>query len=221
MVFFGEEQKNREEYKEIDGEIGKEQKNSELYLLAERAPVYNDMMSEIYKEWDSCGIDMPLELCQMVEKYIKDPNYQFGIHRSWAINGAEYEKDTILKAIMQEGLSNLGDASSGIVYKDPPVSKTISMCHDMFTATITMKGSYKGSTGAILVAVPSEYVDADGRVKEGMEDKVYDHNEVGSSYLKPEFILGFVKNTGEGKMEFKSREDLLKSYEELDKNSTN
>ena len=83
----------------------------------------------------------------------------------------------------------------------------------MFHAVMQIKGSYKGSTGAILVAIPSEYVDSTGEIKDGMIDRVYDHNDSGYSILKPEFILGFAKNLGVGSVvEYKSREELLDGY---------
>lgn len=167
----------------------------------------------IYKHWDEVGVEIPMELGKMVEKYVNDPDYQFGVHHSYAIRGANYEQDDVLNAILKGGLINLGDASSGAFRKDPPVSKTVSFCPDMFHAVMQIKGSYKGSTGAVLVAIPSKYVDATGAVKEGMIDEVYNHNESGYSTLKPEFILGFAKNLGVGSVvEYKSREELLDGY---------
>ena len=212
----------------LSGESSEKPKNSELYLLSERVvppadasrkekKKFKEVWGDIFKNWDNCGIDVPLEVGQLAAKYVNDPNYQFGIHHSWAINGRNYETDGVLREILEEGLMNMGDSSSGRVYTDPPVSKTVNMCPSEFLAIAQMKSSYKGSTGALLVAIPSEYVERDGSVKPGMEDKVYDHNSANTSFIKPEFILGFVQNLGKGtKLEYKSREDLLKGYKEAD-----
>ncbi len=129
------------------------------------------------------------------------------------INGEECDTDEVLHRILTEGLTNLGDASSGAIYKDPDVSKTVSPCTNMLNTVINLKTSYKGSSGAVLVQIPIEYCNKEGKVKPGMENQVYDHNELGNSRIKPEFLVGFVTKPTQGKCEFKSREELLSSYE--------
>lgn len=200
--------------------VGEEEKSG-YYRLIGRAKVYGQTKKDrkfwegIYKHWDEIGVEIPTELGEMVEKYVNNPDYQFGVHHSDAIDGANYEDDGVLHSILEQGLLNLGDASSGAFRKDPSVSKTVSFCPDMFHAVMQIKGSYKGSTGAVLVAIPSEYVDSAGEIKEGMVDKVYNHNDSGYSLLKPEFILGFAKNLGVGSVvEYKTREELLAGYKE-------
>lgn len=197
-----------------------EKAECKYYRLTGNAEVYGKtrkdrkFWEDIYKHWDEVGIEIPMELGKMVEGYVNNPDYRFGVHHSYAIDGANYEQDRVLNSILKEGLMNLGDASSGAFYKDPPVSKTVSFCPDMFHAVMQIKGSYKGSTGAVLVAIPSKYVDPDGSVKEGMVDEVYNHDKNGYSTLKPEFILGFAKNLGKGSVvEYKSREELLEGYD--------
>lgn len=200
---------------------GNKEKSGEAsgkYLLSEQFELYGkDKKSRkfwqgVYDSWDNdCGIDLPMEVGKFVEGYVNDPNYVFGVHHSYAINGEEYEDDIVLGSIMEDGLMNLGDASSGAFYKDPSVSKTVSFCPDMLHAVMQLKGSYKGSTGAVLVAIPSEYVDEYGDIKDGMANKVYNHNQSGYSYLKPEYILGFAQNLGRGStIKFIPREDLLR-----------
>lgn len=196
--------------------------NSESYLLSEQVGIPKNAnkkarkwYEEVYKSWDESGIDLPYDVGKMVESYVNNPDYVFGVHHSYAINGANYKKDTILHSILEEGLINAGDASSGRIYKDPSVSKTVSMCPDMLIATIQLKGSYKGSTGGVLIAIPSRLVDEHGDIKPGMEKEVYNYNELGNSVLKPEFILGFAQNLGRGsKIEFTPRQELLENYKE-------
>jgi hypothetical protein len=196
-----------------------EKVESKYYRLTGNAKVYGKTRKDrkfwenIYKNWDEIGVEIPMELGKMVEEYVNNPDYQFGVHHSYMVKGANYEQDSALNSILKEGLTNWGDASSGAFYKDPPVSKTVSFCPNMFHAVMQIKGSYKGSTGAVLVAIPSKYVDFNGKIKEGMVNEVYNHNENGYSTLKPEFILGFAKNLGKGSVvEYKSREELLKGY---------
>lgn len=169
---------------------------------------------DIAEEWDKTGPEIPQEVGKMVEFYVNNPDFVFGIHRSDAINGADFENDDVLESIMTEGLVNLGDASSGSIREAPDVSKTVSLPGNILNSVIYMKSSYKRSTGAVLVAIPSKYLDEDGGVMPGMENEVY--NQKGkNSYLKPEFILGFASNVpGEKTSRFKSREDLLKEYSE-------
>lgn len=200
--------------------VKKEKPHSSNYLLSENAEVYGRTKDDkkwwkkVYKNWDECGIDVPYELGKMIEDIVTNPDYVFGVHHSDAVDGANYQNDDVLESIMKDGLINMGDASSGRIYKNPPVHKTVSMCLDMFQAVMQMKGSYKGSTGAVLVAIPSRYMKKSGEIIPGMEDEVYYTNKIGNSVLKPEFILGFVQNLGIGSTcKFESREDLLKGYE--------
>lgn len=203
----------------LRGKSAGEETKERYYRLMDHVKVYSGsrkdrkFWEDIYEHWDEIGVEIPMELGEMVEGYVNNPDYQFGVHHSDAIDGANYEQDYTLNSILKKGLNNLGDASSGAFRKDPPVSKTVSFCSDMFHAVMQIKGSYKGSTGAVLVAIPSEYVDSTGEIKDGMIDKVYDHNDSGYSILKPEFILGFAKNLGVGSVvEYKSRDELLDGY---------
>lgn len=170
-------------------------------------------LKDVCEGWDNCGVDIPRELGEQIENMVKDPNHFFGVHRSYGINGEECDTDEVLHSILTEGLTNLGDASSGAIYKDPDVSKTVSPCTNMLNTVINLKTSYKGSSGAVLVQIPIEYCNKEGKVKPGMENQVYDHNELGNSRIKPEFLVGFVTKPTQGKCEFKSREELLSSYE--------
>lgn len=197
----------------------KEKMHSANYLLSENVEEFGHnrrdrkWWADVCELWDECGVDIPYDLGKMVEGIVKDPNYVFGVHHSNAVDGENYQNDVILRSIMENGLINMGDVSSGRVYKNPPVSKTVSMCPNMLWAVMQMKGQYKNSTGAVLVVLPSQYVDETGEIAPGMEDRVYYTNEVGNSVLRPEYILGFVQNLGKGSTcKFESRQDLMKNY---------
>ena len=192
---------------------GGEKTKEKYYRLKDHMDSKSKVLKDIYDTWDDCGVEMPEELGEMVEKYVDDPNYQFGVHRSDTIDGQRYTEDETLQSIMTEGLRNFGDASSGSFRKNPAVSKAVAFCPDMLHAVIQMKGRYKGSTGAVLVAIPDKYVDSDGEVRKGMENEVYCHDKRGFSILKPEFVLGFAQNLGKGSvMEYKTRQELIDGY---------
>lgn len=171
---------------------------------------------DVCKSWDEdSGLNLPIELGKGLESIVNNPNYFLGIHRSDAINGQNFETDETLHSILEEGLMNLGDASSGAFYKDPPVSKTVSICPDMLHTIITLKSAYKHSTGSVILAIPSAYIKQDGEIKKGMTENVYNHNKAGYSYIKPEFILGFIQNDPKTKtMRYESRDNILKKYRE-------
>ena len=194
-----------------------EKEPSKEYLLTEHMPMPENRKArqyfeKLYGHWDETGAKMPREIGESLELFVKDKNTWFGVHRSDSINGREFENDAILQKIMAEGLKNAGDASSGSIRRNPSVSKTVSHCEDMFHTAMNLKGSYKGSTGAILVAIPSEYLDEDGDVLPGMEEKVYNTDKNGVSVIKPEYLMGFMQSLGEGTtMKFKTRDEILKA----------
>jgi len=206
-----------------------EKARSKNYLLMEHMPAdHKKALGDTYKAWDKSGIDMPAEIGEMLEGYVNNPDIWFGVHRSSAINGQAFENDKDLQAIMRDGLQNAGDASSGFLRTNPPVSKTVSKCDNMLNATILTKSSYKGSTGSVLVAIPKKYLDEDGTVKPEFVDTVYDspkeqadgstrHDNGATdpvSYIRPEFLVGFVQNLGKGNsLQFKSRDEILAAAE--------
>ena len=194
----------------------KQPKPDSYRLMDHVSPSERKSLKEICKFWDNCGIELPRDLGEAIENDLLnkknengEPAYWFGVHRSDAIDGEEFENDETLQSIMTIGLKNFGDASSGSIYRDPPVSKTVRPCTSMMHTVINLKGTYKGSTGGVLVAVPREYVDEDGNPNKGCEDKVYNHDG-NVSIIKPEFLVGFVQNLGKGHtLQFKSRAEIL------------
>ncbi len=193
--------------------FNKEKTESKYYLLSEHLDKrYKKAWKDHIDFWDAD--DKPKisrKLGELMEKYIEDPNYVLGVHRSDAIDGTNYKTDQVLKSILNEGIMNLGDASSGAFRIDPDPGKAISPCTNMLDAVILTKSSYKGSTGAILVAIPREYMNNSGDLIIGKENDIYDHNESGYSYIKPEFILGFAPNPGgkDAVIDFVPKEEIL------------
>lgn len=62
------------------------------------------------------------------------------------------------------------------------------------------------------MAIPSEYLDEDGDVLPGMEEKVYNTDKNGVSVIKPEYLMGFMQSLGEGTtMKFKTRDEILEA----------
>lgn len=196
----------------VKAKFSKEKHNDGIYRAADNLEGYK---RELAKKWDEQPPYVPEEVGKIVEQYVDDPNCWFGIHRSDAIDGHNFESDEILESIMKNGLLNLGDASSGAIQDSPSLSKTVAVCNDMLNADIYLKSSYKGSTGSILIAVPKEYVDDDGNPKPGMSEKIYTKDKHGRSMLRPEFIKGFVSNVpGENICQYRSRNELMQGYSE-------
>ena len=207
-----------------------QKKPSKNYLLLEHASERDrnsKSMRKLLKDIDRSskkgGVDMPRELGDSIEAFVNNPEYWIGVHRSWMVDGSKFEHDTSLQNIMKEGLINFGDSSSGSIRKDPKLNKTLDHCDNMMHTTIYLKNSYKGSTGAILVAIPRKYLEkgydwADCKIKPGAEDYIYNHNSTGNSVIKPEYIMGFVQNLGKGStLQFKTRNEILAAAAEDEK----
>ena len=112
---------------------------------------------------------------------------------------------------MENGLSVFGDASRGAVRKDADPSKTVSFCNNMLNAVILTKSSRQGSNGAVLVAIPSEFVNKEGEIIPGKESEVYNYGEGGFPSIKPKYILGFAPGGGHhgAHIEFVPRQEIL------------
>ena len=195
--------------------FGKQEKENipgDYYLLSEHLDkVHKKAWKDLIAHWDAD--DKPklsAELGELMEHYIDSPNYRFGVHRSSNINGERPETDAVLNNIMQEGLVVLGDASSGSIRNNADPEKTVSFCKNILDAVIFTKSSRQGSTGAVLVAIPSEFVNEEGEIVPGKAENVYDYDKIGNAHIKPEYILGFAPNLGKGStVGFISRQELL------------
>lgn len=192
-----------------------------VYRLADNARYNNKRMmralGDIIKSWDEDNdVIIPKEVGRELEKYVDNDKYWVGIHHCEQINGADFENDNILKDMMTNGIKNFGAAQQGIFDKHPPLIKTLEECTGMLNAVISIKRGRGFSTGAVVVAVPREYIDEDGDLKSGAEDKVYNRDEYGNAVIKPEFNVGFITAhvPGENICRYRSRDDLLKYYSE-------
>ena len=195
-----------------------EKTTSDCYLLSEHlSKKEKRVWKDLIDHWDNkVDITISNELGNLIEKYVTDPNYQFGVHRSHDINGAKPKTDGILHDIMQGGLVVLGDARSGSIRKNEDPSKTVSFCDNLLNAVILTKSGRQGSNGAVLVAIPSEYVNKEGEILPGKAEDVYNYDESGTPFIKPEYILGFAPGGGQpgAHVTFISRDEILDSTTE-------
>ena len=192
-----------------------------VYRLADNTRYNNKRtmraLGDIIKSWDEDdSVIIPKEIGKELEKYVDSDKYWVGIHHCDEINGANFENDGILKDMMINGIKNFGAAQQGLFDKNPPLIKTLEECSGMLNAVISIKRGRRYSTGAVVVAVPSEYIDEDGDLKPGTEDKVYNRDEYGNAVIKPEFNVGFITAhvPGEKICQYRSRSELLKHYSE-------
>ena len=185
---------------------------SNSYLLSEHlTPKERRVWKDLVSYWDNIDISIDNKLGDLIEQYVKDPDYQFGVHRSNEINGNKPKTDGVLHDIMQNGLVVLGDSRSGAIRNNADPSKTVSFCDNLLNAVILTKSGRQGSNGAVLVAIPSEFVNKEGDLLPGKAEEVYNYDEIGNAYIKPEFILGFAPGGGQrgAHIEFISKQEIL------------
>ena len=162
---------------------------------------------DLYKGWDETGGDIPIELGDYLSQLIEDPNLLVGIHRSGAIS---YPENTeILDSICEKGLTNNGDISSGVYSERPEPDKTVSFVDAILNLVIMLKSSYKSSNGAILVAIPSEYMDENKCMKKEHFDDIYDTSN-GSANIRSDYILGYLTSV-DGEYRLISKEEVLQN----------
>lgn len=166
---------------------------------------------DLFKEWDN-QIAVPKEIGEYLESLINDEKLIIGIHRTRI--SSDFENDITMKGIIQNGLRNYGDLSSGAVSDNPNLSKTVSFPGNLLNLMILLKSTYKGSTGGFVLAFPSEIIDDEGTITTENSKLIYDKiNNV--SHIKPEYIIGYVDNSY-GVMNFYSKEELLKHFKKDD-----
>lgn len=205
--------------KEIDNYI-KEYDKKNLYTLFEseygrniikKSKKYENIeyLYDLFKTWDE-EINLPKELGKEFEKLITDEDLTIGVHRTCIY--PDIFSDVKTKSMLTDGIRNYGDLSSGSVRKYPDVSKTVSMIDNILNMLIMLKSSYKNSTGSFLLAFPKRFLNNEGDVNENNRDKIYNLID-DVSYIKPEYILGYVDNSY-GVMNFLSREQILEHIKE-------
>lgn len=166
-----------------------------------------------FDQLDSCNPPIPLELGEFVYNLTQREDIVLGMHRSDSIKGDDPLEDPVLQAIMKEGLMNNGTAMQGLVTERVEPSQTISKTNDMITAFIVLKHSFRGSTGAVLVGLPSHLVNSQLEVVNQEDDKMYDVDIYGIKHIKPEFNIGYI-STHKGAVKYYSRPEILSHIKE-------
>lgn len=175
-----------------------------------------DYLVPIYKEWDE-EEKIPLILGEYLEEKVNDKKTVLGIHRSNSIIDSNTLNDEVLNNIMNEGLINNGDIMQGVISNDIiNPSKTVSPCTSLLDTIIMIKSSYKESNGGVLIEFPNKYVNDDLDLKDSSyANNIYDIKN-GIFYIKPEFILGFIKRDKE-KIDYYPRDYILENSKREEK----
>ena len=156
---------------------------------------------------------IPLELGNYLYNLTRDPNIYLGIHRSYAIQGKNPLEDDILHSIVTEGLINNGAAMQGVVNNSPPApSATLSPASDIMRLCGFLKSSYRGSSGALLLALPKDVVDRELEFSRDADRSSFYKKEGMIYTFPPEYIVGFLKEDN-GSCRLYSREELIRDYE--------
>ena len=165
-----------------------------------------NIIYQTIKECDEkCAV--PNEVGEHIESLLENNNITLGIHRT-KIND-NVQSDMKLNSILKEGLKNYGDLSSGIIYDNPELSKTISFPNNILNTMILLKNSYKESTGGFLLVFPSAIVTKNGDLKEENYETIYQKIN-GTNYIKSEYILGYIDNKY-GVINYYPKEELIKT----------
>lgn len=137
---------------------------------------------------------IPMELGKYFEENFYDPNYVYGIHKSGSVI-IDINDMSVSNKIMNEGLYLSGDTSSGINLNSIDLNKNIifrnknSNGFPLFLNDIQGASGYKTNFGvgdAIIIKIPTaEY--------NNVSDLTYYKN--GRAYLKPEYVMGYVRST--------------------------
>lgn len=162
----------------------------------------------LIKGWDD-ALTVPKEVGKYLESLIDDENLIVGVHRTEIQE--DLKNDIKMKNILEQGLKNYGDLSSGIVYNNADLSKTVSFPGNILNLMILLKSTYKFSNGGFILAFPSEITDNEGTITNDNAHLIYDKIS-GVNHIKPEYILGYI-DSSYGVMNFFSREKLLQYYE--------
>ena len=200
--------------KEIKYYQEKSLKDNKYYSMAYSG--CNKANYELFKEWDEKG-SIPLDLGLRLKEIMNDKNMNLYIHRTAIINNENiYDDEFGLMNVMENGLINNGNSLSNPTSKEtvPPISKTADLIkHDIHMQINLKSHRYDSfgnlSTGAIIFAIPSKYLNENDEVIVD-PNLVYDYKN-NLAYIKPEFIIGATTLKNHGECEFYSREDLLKN----------
>ncbi|MBE6160800.1 MAG: hypothetical protein E7158_01075 [Firmicutes bacterium] len=199
--------------KEIKYYQEKSLKDNKYYSMAYSG--CNKINYELFKEWDEKG-SIPLDFGLRLKEIMNDKNMNLYIHRTSIINNENIFDSNVLMDVMENGLINNGSAHSNATSKEtvPPISKTADLIKYDIQMQIDLKSHRRDSfgnisTGAIIFAIPSKYLNENDEVIVD-PNLVYDYKN-NLAHIKPEFIIGATTLKNHGECEFYSREDLLKN----------
>lgn len=155
---------------------------------------------------------IPLDIGLKIEELISTKEAFLGMHRSDSILGKPVLEDKILYAIMREGLIDNGAAMQGAFSSYVSPSQTVSPANDPILAIDLLKTSFRGSSGAVLVLLPRKYINGQFDLLRNVDPKcVFQYDEKGICYIKPEFIVGYIHQDSNG-FQFYSREEILANH---------
>lgn len=192
----------RNEYKKILKEYEKKSKtDKQFYLLSSSIfkKVLNnkqlddkdlDFYYDLCKEWDQGG-NIPLELGNYIENSINNKKIVFGIYKFYTdvyIDHNDTIHSDIVNEIFYKGLDNYSNNKNMSI---PEPSKVISPVNNIIEAVRYIKSNTDKYNVAILVGLPSKYVDKSLCIKEDYEEEIY--NITGShNFIKPKYLLGLI-----------------------------
>ena len=147
---------------------------------------------------------IPYEDGIKLEEFISDPNYNYGVHRTYMDLGSETFND-----LLNQGIVSTGHANQGAISNSAP-SLTLNYTPlDGLSGYINLLSSYKGNNMAIICAFPNTLVDEDLEfIRSTSSDDLYEH--VGDSYIVPSSnIKGVLLFEDDNRYKLKSKEELL------------
>jgi hypothetical protein len=184
-------------------------------LLDDNTPYifFESLLLRNFRIIDESNRIIPLELGQFLEGLTYDDEYIIGIHKSNSIISNNVFEDPILYQIMTQGLINNEAAMQGIITHgvlEP--GRTVFNANDPIAMTRNLLSTYRDSNGSVILKLPKKYVNGQLDIlnKENAS-QIYDYDENGISYIKPEFIIGYVQNVG-NTFKYYSKEEIIENH---------
>lgn len=166
--------------------------------------IYSFFM-EHFNRVDAALPNIPLDIGEQIEEFCLTPGMRTGIHKSSSI-GYGFD-DRIITSIITKGLINNGAAMQGLVLDCVSPAHTVSNISSPTFAIYAVKTPFKG---AFLLGFPTELVTDEFDIVKGCRDMVYTYHD-GMTYIKPEFILGYLEKNKDG-VKYYSIQELEKMH---------
>ena len=155
---------------------------------------------------------IPYNLGIFLEQTMQE--YTILVHRTnLGIEGEDIPKNDALYDIMKNGLQNFGHTNvGGITSTNTSLMLTTTVLNGL-SGYINLISRYKNNDTVVLMAIPKEYVDENGDVKdESFYQKIYDIYK-NQQTIKPEYILGAIIKR-EGKIDdFYIKDEIIDKQE--------